>query len=271
VELVVEQQAHLFPIQADPVRVSQLLLNLAINARDAMPNGGVLAVSTSTRTSNERKLVSLKVEDTGTGMSEQTKSKIFEPFFTTKQAGRGTGLGLATVKEIVQEASATISVESEVGRGTRFCIEFPGAETCAATEENVEAFGLSSDSLALKGRVLVCEDDAAVRAAVCDYLEAIGAEVVRCRNASEALAHAANSTPKLLISDLIMPGQDGLQLAKEMRKHHRDLKVLLITGHTEHDILNEIEAQDHIRLLRKPFTALSLMEQLRQLNVSSTA
>jgi two-component system, cell cycle sensor histidine kinase and response regulator CckA len=271
VELIVDLSSDMFLMKADPVRVSQVLMNLAINGRDAMPDGGVLTISTSKRMDSDRCFVCLEVADTGEGMSSDTRAKMFEPFFTTKQGGRGTGLGLATVKEIVEQNKAQIFVESEIGVGTRFRIEFPACLPDSREIEAPERSVAALDEIVVNGRVLVCEDDVAVRTAVCDYLEAIGIQVARCGNASEALAEAAKAVPKILITDVIMPGQNGLQLAQTLQRQHNDLKVLLITGHTEHEILNDIESQKNFCLLQKPFTTMSLMRHFRELNASSSA
>lgn len=270
VELVLDLGPDLFPIQADPVRLSQVLLNLAVNARDAMPNGGVLGIASTNVQDRQEGNASVRVivQDTGCGMSAQTITRMFEPFFTTKEAGRGTGLGLATVKEIVDQAGATMTVESELGKGTRFQIDFPAKTNSDAGTSGPDKNKPAADDIALRGSILVCEDDLLVRTAICDYLSALGLEVISCGNAQEAIAKASEANPNILITDLIMPGTSGLQLAQELRSRNRDLKVLLMTGHTEHEVLTQVEAEKDISLLQKPFTGVSLMRHLRELNQS---
>jgi CheY-like chemotaxis protein len=264
VELRMELGNDLLRIQADPARLSQVLLNLAVNARDAMPEGGLLSIRTSkwTDSSGSKSWLRLTVEDSGIGMSADTKAQMFEPFFTTKEAGRGTGLGLATVKEIVEQAGAEITVESEPGKGARFHIDFPEATRTLETAAENERV---STERPVSGRVMVCEDDAAVRTAICDYLEAVGVEVIGCRDANEAIAEAAKEMPDVLISDVIMPGRSGLQLVEELRLQRKELKVLLMTGHTEREILSAAEARSNVSVLLKPFSTVSLMRHLREL------
>ncbi len=256
-----------FPqIHADSVQLSQVILNLCVNARDAMPEGGVLRVKTST--CDDGKGVKLSVEDNGTGMDERVKKKIFEPFFTTKPAGKGTGLGLSTVFEIVQRAGGQISVDSELGKGTRFDMTFP----CASDDHDTENKQHTQDSdsaLRINGLVLVCEDDASVRAAICEYLEDMGCNVIRCASAAEARAAANQQLPSILVTDVMMPGGSGVQLSKELRITNEKLKVLLITGHTESEILKTIVPDASTMFLQKPFSAASLVEKLRELQRST--
>lgn len=266
VELVLDLGSGLRRIQADPVRLSQVLLNLAVNARDAMPQGGVLSIfSANVYGSNNCALVRLRVEDTGMGISPEIKSRIFEPFFTTKEAGRGTGLGLATVNEIVEQSAATMIVESAPGKGTRFQIDFAAVPETEVRLAEVEVSSIVLEEFSIQGKILVCEDEASVRSAICDYLEAIGVDVMRCENATEAMAEAEKCAPEILITDVVMPGRSGVQLAQELRARHAGLKVLLMTGHTEHEILRELENQNQIVVLQKPFTAVSLVKNLKLL------
>ena len=255
-----------FPrIHADSVQLSQVILNLCVNARDAMPDGGVLRVRTSTE---EDATVRLSVEDNGTGMEERVKQKIFEPFFTTKPAGKGTGLGLSTVLEIVQRAGGKVSVESEMGKGTRFDLFFPRA----GDDPEIERADHPQDrgsALHIQARVLVCEDDGSVRAAICECLEDVGWTVIACANAAEARAVASQQLPSILVTDVMLPGDSGVQLTKELRITNEKLKVLLITGHTESEILKTVVSDASTMFLQKPFSAASLVEKIRELQRSS--
>ncbi|HWR14722.1 MAG TPA: PAS domain S-box protein [Terriglobales bacterium] len=269
VELTLDLSTDLLPIEADAVRVSQVLMNLAINARDAMPNGGMLSIASMNCLdgSTGQHWVRLLVNDTGTGIKPEVRDKIFEPFFTTKQSGKGTGLGLATVKEIVQQCRGAIEVNSIEGRGTQFQIDFPAAAD-TNQEENVTA-EQAPEELQIEGPVFVCEDDESVRTAMCDYLEVFGVQAVRFANADEVLKEARRTRPAVLISDVVMPGMSGLQLARELRKIHGDVRVLLVSGHTEHETLNEIAVGSEAVLLPKPFTGASLLKHLRELRTQS--
>jgi len=262
IEIVTEFEQGLTSVEADPVRVSQVLMNLAVNSRDAMPYGGILTVGTRRLIEQGQTYVRLTVSDTGMGMDEQTQTKIFEPFFTTKEPGKGTGLGLATVQEIAEQSRARLSVESKLGRGSSFHMDFPAAEE-QPSSHLVDPQYLESNDVTLNGSVLVCEDDESVRSAICEYLEAAGLKVLRCSNANEAREAVTMVKPAILITDLIMPGQSGVQLGNELQQQIENLKVLLITGHTEHALLREAKAEKSFAFLQKPFSAASLMERLR--------
>jgi two-component system cell cycle sensor histidine kinase/response regulator CckA len=270
IEIVTEFENRLTLIEVDPVRLSQVLLNLAVNGRDAMPDGGVLTIGTRRTEKNGENFVRLSVSDTGVGMDKITQTKIFEPFFTTKEAGKGTGLGLSTVHEIAEQSHAHLSVESEVGHGTSFHLDFPAVEQ--RTLDSKDSYEeIHSGVACVKGNVLVCEDDENVRSAICEYLEGAGLKVTPCSNANEAKVAFAACGPEVLITDLIMPGQSGIQLGKELRQIVPGLKILLITGHTEHALVQEAHAAGSFALLQKPFSAASLLEQLRNLECSQDA
>jgi CheY-like chemotaxis protein len=197
------------------------------------------------------------------------KEKIFEPFFTTKELGKGTGISLATVHEIVQSCARTISVESTPGCGTRFDIDFPATESLVEKGSRSVTEAANVPELVVQGSIVVCEDDESVSTAVCDYLEAMAADVIRCGSATEAMAAAQLRRPAVLITDVIMPGQSGVQLAQELRSLHSGLRVLSMTGHTEHDVLKTIGPARDTRFIQKPFTTASLMEQLRQVTADA--
>jgi CheY-like chemotaxis protein len=258
-------------VRADPVQIEQVIMNLAVNARDAMPKGGKLVLETANveldeeycrthKTIQPGQFVMLAVSDTGSGMDAETQARIFEPFFTTKEVGKGTGLGLATVYGIVKQSGGSIWVYSEVGRGTTFKIYFP------RVEEQAE---VAVKQPALKGArgtetVLVVEDEAGLRAAVCEYLKLQGYTVLMSGSGDEALALAeARREPiHLLLTDLVMPGIQGPELAARMVEIHPEIRTLYMSGYTDRT-LNVKELGPGAILLQKPFSFSSLAEKLR--------
>lgn len=260
--------AELPLIEADLVKTSQVLFNLTVNARDAMANGGVITVTTSViEDSPEKKgpFVLLSVKDTGSGIAEDVRPRIFDAFFTTKEPGKGTGLGLSTVYRIVRQSRGSIYVSSEVGQGTTFEIYYPvanaeaGGEKAAAEQEQAAAI------VPKVGTVLVCEDDEAVRAGLSEYLQLMGYHVIACDNSVEALLVAEQQRPEVLITDIIMPGEDGIRLARQLRKNNPELKIILMSGHTDEEILQRVAECTDMAFLEKPFTAASMMESLNRL------
>lgn len=255
-------------VEADPVKISQVLFNLTVNARDAMPKGGVVTVSTRMVERSPEAVgsfVELTVEDTGTGIPEEIRDKIFDPFFTTKEAGRGTGLGLSTVSQIVRLSQGSIHVTSKVGRGTKFHIYYPAAAP-GSHQPIMEVGSPVTNELPLisADSVMVCEDDEAVRSALSEYLEMMGYDVIACDNSVQALQVAEQQTPEVLITDIIMPGKDGIHLAQELRKRCPNMKVILMSGHTDEAILKKASSCGDMIFLEKPFTADALMQCLRR-------
>ena len=260
-------------VVADAVQVQQLLINLALNARDAMPDGGELTIETrnvtvgaSTTATHDAipagAYVMLIVTDTGTGMSEATRARIFEPFFTTKEVGQGTGLGLSTVYGTVKQSGGFISVAGEPGRGTTFEICFPRVdadELPAHDEGDLEPHGPPTD-----GPVLVVDDDPGVREVLCRFLTRQGYDVLAAANGEEALAVCRTSRPVLLITDVAMPKMTGPVLADQLRRAHPQLKVLFVSGD---DRAHPGDAQ----YLRKPFTAQTLAVKVRRILGPSTS
>lgn len=261
-------------IMADPNQVHQIIINLAVNARDAMPKGGQLTIGVDTvevtsedldypADCNAGRYVQLTVTDTGTGIPEEIQTRIFEPFFTTKAEGKGTGLGLATVFGIVQQAGGHISLTSAVGYGTQFRILFPSRnspDTASLNERPV---------VVVKGGgelVLLVEDDASVRRITQCSLESHGYLVVSAGNGREAL-ELLKSLPlgvDLLITDVIMPEMNGHELADTIRDSVPELRVLFMTGHTE-DIVSPHGIQSETSFfLQKPFTPLELINKVHR-------
>jgi nitrogen-specific signal transduction histidine kinase/CheY-like chemotaxis protein len=257
------------PVQADRTEVEQILLNLIVNARDAMPEGGKIEISTQAvmiqdPAQAERlglapgQFVRLTVRDEGQGMDEQTQARIFEPFFTTKEPGRGTGLGLTSVFGIVKSCGGAIRVESAPGAGTKFEIDLPAAVPPAATEADGE-------SQAGPARILLVEDDDAVRLLTRQLLEHYGYRVEDAASAARAMEMYATADPpfRLLITDVSMPEMDGTELVRRLRRVDPGLRVLLFTGYSEELSRHPADLQG-VPVLAKPFSAEALAGAVRE-------
>ncbi len=253
------------PIKVDPGQLEQVIMNLVVNARDAMPTGGRLTIETSTVESGEgaaSQLARLAVRDTGHGMSDEVKEKIFEPFFTTKGVGMGTGLGLAVVHGVVTQSGGHVVIQSEVGVGTTFQILLP-----LVIDPPPKAF-VDSNRYASRGTetVLLVEDDKAVRTITRISLQSQGYTVVEASDGLAGLQQAETYPGEihLLISDVVMPEMGGRQLLTEVRKHRPDLRVLFMSGYTDDAVLlhGVVEATD--AFIQKPFTPLSLARKVRE-------
>lgn len=261
-------------IEMDRGQLEQVMMNLAANARDAMEHGGRLVFETRTRRiPPENRLqippgeyVELRVEDTGCGIEPVIRERIFEPFFTTKPLGKGTGLGLATVYGIVRQSGGAITVTSEVGRGTVFSIYLPATEK---TEPHVEV----SPAPASKGSgmVLLVEDEPAVRELVSEILKGGGYTVIEARHGLEALQRAAVllQPPDLVFTDVVMPQMNGIDLVKEIRKQYPNIKVLYMSGYSDHPALRD-EILTGTCFLPKPFSAELLTETIHKLIETAT-
>jgi signal transduction histidine kinase len=261
-------------VKADPSQIEQVVLNLGVNARDAMPKGGTLII----RTANVRldrktapqiaaslkpgDYVMLSVTDTGAGMDEETKSHIFEPFFTTKGPGKGTGLGLATVYGIVRQTGGGISVESEPGKGSTFRIYLPQVSEPIDFTRSPSPPVAKSDNFET---VLVVEDEEIVRELVCEVLEHQGYNVICARDGLEALNMAAefDGTIHLLVTDVIMPHMNGHELADKLSKVRPEMKILYVSGYSDNDIGDHGILDPRFELLQKPFTPQTLARKIR--------
>jgi PAS domain S-box-containing protein len=274
VDLVVRQATDLGRIKADPGQVSQVLMNLAVNARDAMPGGGLLTIETANvevdseyaRTHAPLQpgpYVQLQVKDTGVGMDEAVRQRIFEPFFTTKPEGVGTGLGLSTVYGIVKQSGGYVWVESTPGRGTTFTIHLPRAEGPAEPKtERPEV-----DARAKRGEtILVVEDQANLREMICEVLDDNGYSVLAARDAQEALSLVKTHRGRidLLLTDVVMPGLSGNELAGQLTPRDPALRVLYMSGYTSDIIAGHGVLPGGLQLLEKPFTSLALTRRVRQ-------
>jgi len=261
--------ADLWTAKIDPSALEQVIVNLVINARDAMPGGGVLTVRTDNRRLEASQLAALSlpagdyaqlsVRDTGVGMSMQTQQRAFEPFFTTKQRADGTGLGLSNCYGIVTQAGGTITVDSEIGEGTSFRVLLPRVESTdgapAPTAHREHQLPPGSE------RVLIAEDEPAVRRMIARTLQARGYTVSLAVDGRDALAQYSHATD-IVITDLMMPHMGGVELGRELRARSPDVKILYITGYTER--APELTA-GRSALLHKPFTGRQLLQSVADL------
>jgi PAS domain S-box-containing protein len=273
VELLTELSPALGLVRADAGQLDQVILNLSVNARDAMPEGGLLTIETQNVTLDSEAgeghssavagdFVLLAVTDSGLGMDAETQRRIFEPFFTTKEVGKGTGLGLSTVYGIVQQSQAHIRVYSEVGRGTAFKIYFPRLDS--ATVDRISSPPDAPKSPAA-GTVLVVEDDAAVRQVAVRILRAEGYTVLEARRPSEArvLCTVHGAGIDLLLTDIIMPECTGLQLAQELTHLHPNMRVLYMSGYPGGAAKRSGALAPWAPYVEKPFSPAVLLEKVR--------
>jgi two-component system, cell cycle sensor histidine kinase and response regulator CckA len=274
IELVTCLAADLRLAKVDPGQMEQVLVNLVVNARDAMPEGGRLTIETSNETSTadlvgeqsyvaSNECVRLTVRDTGTGMSDEVKGHLFEPFFTTKEPGKGTGLGLATVFGIVRQHQGSILVDSELDRGSAFHIYLPRADGRAEGLVPRDDAGHSAQG---RGRVLVVEDEAAVRGLVSRMLASLGYSVVVAVDGNEALHLALEPEAHfdVLVTDVIMPRMNGVELARRLRIAFPDLPVVYVSGYSDRTLAQPSRKEKGIAFLAKPFNVAALAHKLRE-------
>ncbi|HET7409046.1 MAG TPA: response regulator, partial [Paracoccaceae bacterium] len=277
VELVVKHGRNLGPIRADPGQLEQVIINLAVNARDAMApkGGGTLTIQTYPVKSNQvaelgsdilpiADYSALSVTDTGTGIQPGVLGKIFEPFFTTKEVGKGTGLGLSTVYGIVKQSGGFIFADSKVGEGTTFVIYLPvhGEEGRPSRARSVGK--AKKDELWGTGTVLLVEDEPMVRSVAERALTRHGYKVMTAENGEDALQILAAGDPiDLLISDVVMPGMDGPTMVREARKSRPELKILFMSGYAEEQLRKSIDIEN-VNFLPKPFSVTDLAEAARR-------
>jgi DNA-binding response OmpR family regulator len=257
VEVRVALHAEAGMVHADPHQLEQVLMNVVVNARDAMPGGGKLLIETA----RVGRYVMLAVSDNGVGMDEQTQRQIFEPFFTTKGAGQGTGLGLSMVQGIVAQSGGYINVYSEPGQGTTFKIYLP------VPAETVADAGKPETVAALGGRetVLVVEDQAEVRAYAVAVLKAYGYRVIEAEGAGEALLLCERDGQRidLVLTDVVMPNLSGRELAQRLGKLQSGIKVLFMSGYTDEVIVNNGVLEEGAEFIQKPFTPEQLAGKIR--------
>ena len=273
IDLVTVRGAALGRVRADPGQLEQIIMNLTVNARDAMPQGGRLTIETANREidaaytrdhpgAQTGSFVMLSVADTGSGMDRATQARIFEPFFTTKEAGRGTGLGLSTVYGIVKQSGGYIEVDSEPGRGTTFRVLLPRTER--AVDASVaapagDAPGSGDET------VLLVEDNAAVAAVFREVLEARGYRVLPAKDAAEAIEMVAAHTEPihLLMTDMMMPGMSGRELAGRLKATRPEMKVLLVSGYAGGALPDQQALDPEEAFLQKPFSSEDLARKVR--------
>jgi two-component system, cell cycle sensor histidine kinase and response regulator CckA len=274
IELMIVPGKEIGRIKADPGYVGQVLMNLVVNARDAMSNGGRLIIATSNARLDENyahahkcvipgDYVLLSVSDTGTGMTDEVKKRLFEAFFTTKPVGKGTGLGLATCQTIIQQCSGHIEVQSEVGKGTTFKIYFPRVEQPVDISTKPAA-----TSLLPRGTetLLLVEDEPSVRHLACSILEAQGYIVLRANNGQDALhvAREHRGPPiRLVVTDVIMPLMSGKVMAEWLKATYPDLKILFTSGYTDDAIAHHGVLEKGVAFLSKPYTPATLARKVR--------
>ncbi|HKE90050.1 MAG TPA: response regulator [Gemmatimonadales bacterium] len=260
-------------VKADPGQIEQVIMNLAVNARDAMPDGGKLTIETANIDLDASyaaqhgvvapgPYVLVTVTDTGCGMDEPTKARLFEPFFTTKEIGKGTGLGLATVYGIVKQSNGYIWVYSELGHGTSFKVYLPRVGDVAAASTEARPFFTNGGT----ETILLAEDASGVRAVAQEILNRLGYTVLVASDGHAALELAAASTDAihLLVTDVIMPEMSGRQLADRLKHHRPDLKVLFVSGYTDDAIVRHGMLEPGIAFLQKPFTPQALARKVRE-------
>jgi len=276
IELVTDLDPELNFVRADPGQVQQVLLNLVVNARDAMPSGGRLSIETrnvdlptkpngADNTDQEVAAhVKLSVGDTGVGMSEETKRKIFEPFFTTKSLGEGTGLGLAVVHGIVQQSDGRIEVRTAPGTGSTFDVYLPALTDPAEVSPEIH---LSEPAPIGSETILLVEDELAVRNLAEEILKEFGYHVLTAADGETALQICAQQTSRidLVITDVVMPGMGGHAVAQKIVETCPDVKVLFLSGYPDNDVVRHGILHDKVNFLQKPFSADALGRKIREI------
>jgi PAS domain S-box-containing protein len=266
--------------RADAGQLEQVIMNLVVNAKDAMPHGGKIRITTASVTLDESyrpentfikhgPYVMISVSDSGHGMDRETQARIFEPFFTTKEKGKGTGLGLSTVYGIIKQSGGYVFVQSELGRGTVFTMYFP------RVDEPSETRGATPTTLAAAGgseTILLVEDEESVRQLIRETLVSRGYQVLEAGNGQDALALAASrsDTIHLVITDVVMPGLSGHELVHQLLIARPSTKVLYLSGHAEETVATPLSPQAPKAFLQKPFTLQNLSRKVREVLGPST-
>jgi PAS domain S-box-containing protein len=274
VKLKLSLASDLGAVRADPGQLEQVVLNLAVNSRDAMPNGGRLTIETANIVLDEAyardhagatpgQCVMLAVSDTGIGMDAETRSHLFEPFFTTKELGKGTGLGLATVYGIVKQSGGYVWVYSEPGRGATFKIYLPRVQE---TVESQAPATIEQPAVGGRETVLLAEDDPSVREIVAQVLAQKGYRVLRAPDGQTAIemARGQRGALHLLVTDLVMPGMTGRELAETLRAERPGLRVLYMSGYTDDAVVRHGVLEEGMPYLQKPFTPRALAAKVRE-------
>ncbi|MBV9406756.1 MAG: response regulator, partial [Acidobacteriaceae bacterium] len=272
IQISMHLDAALGQVQADRTQIEQALVNLAVNARDAMPDGGKLVIESHNVELDDKtavlqgvppgRYVVLVVSDTGCGMDDKTKARVFEPFFTTKEVGKGTGLGLSMVLGVVQQSGGTVTIYSEVGIGTTIKVYLPRID--AAVPEASETLETQSVTPVHGATILLVEDEPSLRALAREILREAGYSVVEASNGKEALraAETFSSPPDLLLTDVVMPEMSGLELSHHLQRKWHNLAVIYTSGYTDHALLERNALRQDMPFLQKPYSPSSLLEQV---------
>jgi len=274
IALITNLGSELGRVKADPNQLVQVILNLAVNSRDAMPGGGTLTIETENLEVDDTAAqagirqrpghyVALRITDTGIGMDKETQSHIFEPFYSTKGLGMGTGLGLATVYGIVSQSDGQISVQSELGHGTTFEILFPRvSELSKVSELNAPAVQISRGS----ETILLIEDSNDLREVIREFLVTSGYDVLAAGNAKEAeqVARRHPGLIHLILTDVVLPGVSGRVLAESFMVTRPEAKVLFMSGYTDDTVMYHQVSQAALNFIQKPFTRSELTDKVRE-------
>ncbi len=267
IEVKVEMDLDIWPVYADPGELEIAVLNLCVNARDAMENGGVITISAANEAPGAKGLpqgsVRLTVSDTGTGMTPEVKARVFDPFFTTKEVGKGSGLGLAQVYGFARQSGGDVEIESQLGVGTSVSLHLPRADS--ATKADAKSDEAHADAGALgNGSVLLVEDDAEVASMITDLLVGLGFEVIHATSGASALGALANDRViDLVLSDIMMPGgMNGIELAQRIRARRPSVPILLSSGYS--DAFKSEAEKMGIAILVKPYRAQDLRQAIER-------
>jgi CheY-like chemotaxis protein len=274
ITLLTHTAPELWQVRADPGQLEQVLLNLCVNARDAMPTGGTILIEAQNQRFEGTTLppenvmpagdyIRLTVSDTGVGMDPETQRHLFEPFFTTKEPGKGTGLGLATVYGIVKQSGGFIYAQSERGRGSQFRIFLPRV---SGIPEKLESHTPTPRPPAAEGTLLLVEDEESVRRLARRVLEGVGYRVLEAASGTEALGivESWEGPLDLVVTDVIMPGMSGQELSARLRERRPTLRILYVSGYTDDAILQHGILLPNTSFLQKPFTPGSLAQRVQE-------
>jgi two-component system cell cycle sensor histidine kinase/response regulator CckA len=277
ITLNVERETDLWAVHADEAQLGNAIINLVVNARDAMPSGGTVTIKTANYTASSASslgtaimpagdYVRIEVTDTGTGMTKEIQSKIFDPFFTTKPVGQGTGLGLATVYGIVKQSGGFIDVDSEMGRGTSFNIYLPRRKLEAADAAPVEVVAHPARDVTGQDTILLVEDEEAVRSFAARALRMRGYNVLEASGGEEALEIVKSDDVKidLIITDVVMPNMDGPTMVRHVKVLKPDLAVIFMSGYAEEAFRRNDQNSEDIHFLPKPFGLKQLAAKVKE-------